>query len=80
MADLAEPLMVKYLHNKGLREGIAVSGTFELTQRCNFNCEMCYVHDCTKKADPLQRQIGLHLPRKPRNQVLFFCFLQAASR
>lgn len=25
-------------------EGIPISGTFELTPRCNFNCKMCYVH------------------------------------
>ena len=49
MPDYAEPLIVKYLHEKGEREGIPVSGTFELTQRCNFNCEMCYVHDCKQK-------------------------------
>ena len=52
MPNYAEPLMVKYLHDKGAREGIPVSGTFELTQRCNFSCEMCYVHDCKQKADP----------------------------
>lgn len=25
-------------------EGIPISGTFELTPRCNFDCKMCYVH------------------------------------
>lgn len=25
--------------------GIPVSGTFEITGRCNFNCRMCYVHN-----------------------------------
>lgn len=29
---------------KALKEGIPISGTFELTPRCNFNCRMCYVH------------------------------------
>lgn len=24
--------------------GIPLSGTFELTPRCNFNCKMCYIH------------------------------------
>ena len=23
---------------------VPISGTFELTPRCNFNCNMCYVH------------------------------------
>ena len=45
MAEL-EPKISTYLHNKGARLGIPVSGSFELTRKCNFNCKMCYVH-CT---------------------------------
>lgn len=26
------------------KHAIPLSGTFELTPRCNFNCKMCYVH------------------------------------
>lgn len=29
---------------KAYAEVIPISGTFELTPRCNFNCRMCYVH------------------------------------
>lgn len=29
---------------KAYAEAIPISGTFELTPRCNFNCRMCYVH------------------------------------
>lgn len=29
---------------KAFSDGIPISGTFELTPRCNFNCKMCYVH------------------------------------
>ena len=29
---------------KAFVEGTPISGTFELTPRCNFNCKMCYVH------------------------------------
>lgn len=29
---------------KAFAETIPISGTFELTPRCNFNCRMCYVH------------------------------------
>lgn len=25
-------------------QGLPLSGTFELTPRCNFNCKMCYIH------------------------------------
>ena len=40
----AEPPLSRYLHNKAGALGKPVSGTFELTPRCNFNCKMCYVH------------------------------------
>ena len=40
-----EPLISSYLHNKAKEKGIPLSGTFEITGRCNFNCRMCYVHN-----------------------------------
>ncbi len=33
-----------YLHRKSAAAGIPLSGTFELTARCNFRCRMCYIH------------------------------------
>ena len=75
MSAIAEPLMVKYLHDKGVREGIPVSGTFELTQRCNFNCEMCYVHDRTQKTDPLSAEDWLNLARQAKDAGTVFLLL-----
>lgn len=43
-ADTSEPRMSKYLHMRGTQLGLPISGNFELTARCNFNCRMCYVH------------------------------------
>lgn len=40
----AEPQISQYLHQIGGRMGLPVSGTFELTPRCNFSCKMCYIH------------------------------------
>lgn len=40
-----EPYLSTYLHAKGSRLGLPVSGNFELTSRCNFRCPMCYVHN-----------------------------------
>lgn len=34
----------KQVWEKAYADGIPISGTFELTPRCNFNCRMCYVH------------------------------------
>ena len=33
----------QYVFKKGAVKGIPVSGTFELTSRCNFRCKMCYI-------------------------------------
>lgn len=46
----SEPAVSTYLHAIAREKGIPVSGTFEITSRCNFNCKMCYVHDldCNK--------------------------------
>lgn len=43
-ANPVEPRLSKYLHGRGKALGLPISGTFELTPRCNFNCRMCYVH------------------------------------
>lgn len=40
----SEPAISKYLNSKGCALGLPISGNFELTARCNFNCKMCYVH------------------------------------
>ena len=34
----------KQVWEEAFAKGIPISGTFELTPRCNFNCKMCYVH------------------------------------
>lgn len=34
----------KKIWEKAFEEEIPISGTFELTPRCNFECRMCYVH------------------------------------
>lgn len=34
----------EYVFRKGAMEHVPVSGTFELTPRCNLNCKMCYIH------------------------------------
>ena len=36
--------MERYLGLKARDKGIPISGKFELTPLCNFNCKMCYVH------------------------------------
>ncbi len=37
-------LFSKYIAFKARKRGVPISGQFELTPLCNFNCGMCYVH------------------------------------
>ena len=73
----AEPRMSKYLHNKGASLGLPISGTFELTARCNFNCKMCYVH----KNEPglaekeLSADEWLNIAREARDNGMMFLLL-----
>ena len=32
------------VRERAFADAIPISGTFELTCRCNFDCRMCYVH------------------------------------
>ncbi len=38
-----QPQVRKYIYQKAARKHTPVSGTFELTPRCNMNCRMCYI-------------------------------------
>ena len=35
---------IGYLRNDAYDKKIPFKGVFELTPRCNFDCNMCYVH------------------------------------
>lgn len=36
---------MQYLFSKAKKNNTPLSGTFEITSRCNFNCKMCYIHN-----------------------------------
>ena len=40
---MAKPSIKQHIFRTGAARRIPVSGTFELTPRCNFHCKMCYV-------------------------------------
>ena len=46
------------LDAKAYKEGIPLRGTFELTPRCNFNCNMCYVHLTDAQAKAIGRELA----------------------
>lgn len=73
-----EPVFSAYLHHKGRQLGIPVSGTFELTSRCNFSCKMCYIHssDCNKNKEyELSADEWIKLGEKARDAGMIFLLL-----
>ena len=46
-----------YVFRKGAAKRIPVSGTFELTSRCNLDCKMCYVHMSKAEQDKIGREL-----------------------
>lgn len=47
----------QYVFRKGAAKGIPVSGTFELTSRCNLSCKMCYVHMSPDEQSNMGREL-----------------------
>ncbi len=74
-----EPNMSKYLHRKAIALGLPLSGTFELTPRCNFNCKMCYVHlspeDANARGKELSAEEWLNIAREAKKEGMLFLLL-----
>ena len=75
----SEPYMSTYLHTKGVRLGLPIAGTFELTARCNFNCPMCYVHQSAEAVEAsgkeLTAQQWLDIARQAKERGMIFVLL-----
>lgn len=76
----SEPYISTYLHRKGRVLGIPVSGNFELTSRCNFNCPMCYVHQTPEQIAAsghreLTAQQWLSIAQEAKNMGMIFVLL-----
>ncbi len=52
-----EPNVLQYLLDKACVMGKPVSGTFELTGRCNLSCRMCYIHQASADPAVAQREL-----------------------
>ncbi len=70
-----EPKLSTYLHSKAIKNEFPISGTFELTSRCNFRCEMCYVHDDCHKAEGLTTEQWLNIAEQVKNEGTLFLLL-----
>ena len=47
---------LQYLHALSARQGVPLSGTFELTARCNLDCRMCYIHRRAQDREAVARE------------------------
>lgn len=55
--NLVEPRLSSYLHAKAAMKGTPITGTFELTARCNLSCRMCYVHMSAAEERAIGREL-----------------------
>lgn len=54
---MAQRTIKRYVHQTGAKKRMPVSGTFELTPRCNLNCAMCYIHMTGAEQASLGREL-----------------------
>lgn len=74
-----EPI-TDYIYSKASRARIPLSGTFELSPLCNFNCKMCYVKKTEAEVaasgrKPLDLDFWLDLARRASNGGMLFLLL-----
>jgi len=74
-----EPMTSRHLNARGCRLALPVSGTFELTPRCNFNCRICYVHLNKDIESIMQRELSteewLSIAEQAKEMGLMFLLL-----
>lgn len=54
---MAAMTIKKYVFSRATSKGIPVSGTFELTSRCNLDCKMCYIHAAQCDRMAMEREL-----------------------
>lgn len=75
MAEI-EPITSTYFHNKGIKLGLPISGSFEITRKCNFNCKMCYVHSHdTSKDKNLSAEEWLKIAADAKEMGMLFLLI-----
>lgn len=69
----------QFVFKKGAARRIPVSGTFELTSRCNLSCKMCYVHMTPQEQDQVGRELSteewLRLGREAVDKGMIYLLL-----
>lgn len=79
MTPTASANIRKLLSQKCAHLGIPVSGTFELTPRCNLNCKMCYVRLTPEQMKPIGKELSaeqwLSLAKEAKDSGLAFLLI-----
>ena len=65
---------IDYLFAKSTNAGIPLSGTFELTARCNLDCRMCYIHKRANDSAALREELPAAAWIDIRNPECCCCF------
>ena len=70
---------VNRLFAKSAKRGIPLSGTFELTARCNLRCRMCYIHreenDGEIKTEEFSSEEWLNIAKEAQQCGMLFLLL-----
>lgn len=70
---------MQVLEQTAYRDCIPLKGTFELTARCNFNCNMCYVHlneeQIQKQGSELTNEEWLEIARQAKEAGMLYLTL-----
>jgi radical SAM protein with 4Fe4S-binding SPASM domain len=71
--------LVRELHKRAAAVRQPVNGTFELTERCNLSCRMCYVRhpagDSVRRSKELSADQWLELARQAKDSGMVFLLL-----
>ena len=71
--------LVRELHRLAAQNRQPVNGTFELTERCNLACKMCYIHrgedDKAQQSTELSAAVWLELARQGVDNGMVFLLL-----
>lgn len=79
MASKKSSTIRRVLSTRSVALGIPISGTFELTPRCNLRCKMCYVRLTPEQMAPIGRELTaaqwLDLAQSARDAGMLFLLI-----
>ena len=69
----------EYVFHRAAQRRIPISGTFEITSRCNLNCKMCYIHMTPQEQSYFGHELSaaewIHLGRQAVKEGMIYLLL-----